>query len=126
MSSTNGRGRYLYIQTNDIREGRNAVLGYTRKDDGTLDPLPGNPFYTGGTGVNNDTHGKLGPNDNDTPLVISQDGMRLFTVNTHSNTIAVFDIRQDGSLQHVTGSPFSSQGVAPNSLSVRGTTLLVQ
>ncbi|MBX9604557.1 MAG: hypothetical protein K2X35_26400 [Bryobacteraceae bacterium] len=125
MSSTNGRGRYLYIQTNDIREGRNAVLGYTRKDDGTLDPLPGNPFYTGGTGVNNDTHGKLGPNDNDTPLVISQDGMRLFTVNTHSNTIAVFDIRQDGSLQHVTGSPFSSQGVAPNSLSVRGTTLLV-
>lgn len=118
-------GRYLYIQTNDIREGQNAVLGYSRKADGTLEPLPGNPFYTGGTGMNNNTHGKLGPHDNDTPLVISQDGKRLFTVNTHSNSVAVFDIQHDGSLWHVKGSPFSSQGVAPNSLSVHGGTLLV-
>jgi len=118
-------GSYLYIQTNDIREGQNAVLGYVRHDDGTLDPLPGNPFYTGGTGMNNNTHGKLGPHDNDTPLVISQDGKHLFTVNTHSNTIAVLTIRDDGSLQHVKGSPFPSHGVAPNSLSVNGHTLLV-
>ena len=117
--------RYLYIQTNDIREGQNAVLGYTRNDDGTLTPLPGNPFYTGGTGINNDTHGKLGPHDNDTPLIVSQDGKRLFTVNTHSNTIAVFDIQPDGSLRHVKGSPFLSHGVAPNSLSLSGMTLLV-
>lgn len=116
---------FIYIQTNDIREGQNAVLGYSRKIDGTLELLPGSPFYAGGTGINNDTHGKLGPHDNDTPLVISQDGARLFTVNTHSNTIAVFDIRSDGSLQHVKGSPFSSHGVAPNSLSVSGKTLLV-
>lgn len=118
-------GRYLYIQTNDIREGQNAVLGYSRDDDGTLVPLPGNPFFTGGTGINNDTHGKLGPHDNDTPLVVSEDGRRLFTVNTHSNTIAVFDIQHDGSLRPVKGSPFSSCGIAPNSLSVRGSTLLV-
>ncbi len=118
-------GQYLYIQTNDIREGQNAVLGYVRKDDGRLDPLPGNPFYTGGTGINNDTHGKLGPHDNDTPLIISQNGTRLFTVNTHSNTVAVFDIQPDGALRHVKGSPFGSHGVAPNSLAVSGTTLLV-
>lgn len=118
-------GKYLYIQTNDMREGQNAVLGYSRKDDGALEPLPGNPFFAGGTGMNNNTHGKLGPNDNDTPLVISQDGRRLFTVNTHSNTIAVFDIQRDGSLRHVKGSPFPSHGVAPNSLSVNGNTLLV-
>ncbi|WP_417848867.1 hypothetical protein [Thalassoglobus sp.] len=118
-------GRYLYIQTNDIREGQNAVLGYTRNDDGTLTPLAGNPFFTGGTGINNDTHGKLGPNDNDTPLVVSSDGKRLFTVNCHSNTIAVFDISHDGSLKHVPGSPFSSHGIGPNSLSVNGHTLLV-
>lgn len=117
--------QFLYIQTNDIREGQNAVLGYNRKDDGTLEPLPGNPFYTGGTGINNDTHGKLGPHDNDTPIIISPDGKRLFTVNTHSNTVAVFDIQPDGSLRHVKGSPFSSHGVAPNSLSLSGTTLLV-
>lgn len=125
MNTKADRGRYLYIQTNDIREGQNAVLGYSRKDDGTLEPLPSNPFYTGGTGINNNTHGKLGPHDNDTPLVISQDGARLFTVNTHSNTIAVFDIQPDGSLRHVKGSPFFSQGVAPNSLSVNDNTLLV-
>ncbi|MCA9055831.1 MAG: hypothetical protein KDA75_18480, partial [Planctomycetaceae bacterium] len=118
-------GRYLYIQTNDIREGQNAVLGYTRGDDGALTPLPGNPFFTGGTGINNDTHGKLGPNDNDTPLVISADGQRLFAVNCHSNTIAVFDIAHDGSLKHVPGSPFPSHGIGPNSLSVNGHTLLV-
>ncbi|MBA4030583.1 MAG: hypothetical protein C0478_06785 [Planctomyces sp.] len=118
-------GRYLYIQANDIREGRNAVLGYARHDDGTLSPLPGNPYYTAGTGVNNDTHGKLGPHDNDTPLVVSQNGKYLFSVNTHSNTIAAFSIHDDGSLKHVKGSPFSSHGVAPNSLSVSGDVLLV-
>ncbi|HMS83847.1 MAG TPA: hypothetical protein PKD12_09360 [Nitrospira sp.] len=125
MTAKTGCNKYLYIQTNDIREGQNAVLGYVRRDDGTLEPLPGNPFYTGGTGINNDTHGKLGPHDNDTPLIISQDGTRLFTVNTHSNTVAVFDIQPDGSLRHVKGSPFSSQGVAPNSLALIGSTLLV-
>ena len=122
---TTNCGKFLYIQTNDIREGQNAVLGYIRKDDGTLDPLPGNPFYTGGTGINNDTHGKLGPHDNDTPLIVSQDGKRLFTVNTHSNTVAALDILADGSLRHVKGSPFSSHGVAPNSLTISRQTLLV-
>ncbi len=122
---TTHQNQFLYIQTNDIREGQNAVLGYNRNDDGTLDPLPGNPFYTRGTGINNDTHGKLGPHDNDTPLIVSQDGKRLFTVNTHSNTIAVFDIQPDGSLRHVKGSPFPSHGVAPNSLSLSGMTLLL-
>ena len=95
--------RYLYLQTNDIREGQNAVLGFRRLEDGSLSPLKANPFYTAGTGVNNDTHGKLGPNDNDTPMCPSSDGRRLFVVNTHSNTIAVFDLADDGSLRHVPG-----------------------
>ncbi len=117
--------RYLYLQTNDIREGQNAVLGFRRLEDGSLSPLTANPFYTAGTGVNNDTHGKLGPNDNDTPMCSSSDGRRLFVVNTHSNTIAVFDVADDGSLRHVPGSPFSSHGIAPNSVSLSGHTLLV-
>ncbi len=123
-SSHAAGGSYFYTLTNDTREGKNAVLGYTRADDGTLTPLAGNPFLTGGTGIDNDTHGKLGPNDNDTPLALSEDGKRLFAVNTHSNTIAVLDIQDDGSLKPVKGSPFDSHGVAPNSLSVRGGTLL--
>lgn len=124
-SSQADDGRFLYIQANDIREGQNAVLGYVRHDNGTLSPMPGNPYYTAGTGVNNDTHGKLGPHDNDTPLVVSQNGKYLFSVNTHSNTIAALTIHDDGSLKHVKGSPFSSHGVAPNSLSVSGNALLV-
>ena len=118
-------GRYLYIQTNDIREVQNAVLGYSRMDDGSLKPLPSNPFFTAGTGMNNDTYGKLGPHDNDTPVVITPDGKNLYAVNVHSNTVAAFDLMHDGSLKHVNGSPFSSRGIAPNSLSVAGRTLLV-
>lgn len=119
------QGRYLYIQTNNILEDQNAVIGYERMEDGKLKMLPGSPFPTHGTGMNNNTFGKVGPNDNDSPLIISPDGKRLFTVNAHSNTIAVFDIAHDGSLRHVNGSPFPSKGRMPNSLSISGDTLVV-
>lgn len=111
-------GRFLYIQSNNILEGQNSVIAYERLASGKLNSLPSSPFLTGGTGMNNNTHGKVRPHDNDTPIVLSADGKRLFTVNTHSNTIAVFDIMRDGSLRHVKGSPFSSMGVGPNSLSI--------
>ena len=111
-------GRFLYIQSNSILEGQNSIIAYRRLSNGKLQSLPGSPFLTGGTGMNNNTHGKVGPHDNDTPIVLSADGKRLFTVNTHSNTIAVFDIMRDGSLCHVKGSPFPSMGIGPNSLSI--------
>src|SRR5512147_718420 len=85
-------GRFLYIQSNNTSEGQNSIIAYERLPDGKLKPLPGSPFRTGGTGMNNNTHGKLGPQDNDTPIVPSADGKRLFAVNIHSNTVAVFDI----------------------------------
>ena len=118
-------GKYLYIQSNGVAEGQNTIIAYERHHDGTLTPHPAGPFMTGGTGVNNSTNGKLGPNDNDTPIVVSADKKRLFTVNGHSNTIAVFDIQADGSLRHVKGSPFDSMGVNPVSLSISGNILLV-
>ncbi len=118
-------GKYLYTQTNDIREGKNAVLGYERRDDGSLEPLAGNPFYTGGTGMNNNTYGKLGPHDNDTPVIITDDGKHLLAVNVHSNSIAVFKINDDGSLVAVSGSPFSSEGIGPNSLTQFGEAVIV-
>jgi DNA-binding beta-propeller fold protein YncE len=112
------RSRFLYIQSNSILEGQNSVIAYRRLSNGKLKLLPGSPFLTGGTGMNNNTHGKVGPHDNDTPIVLSADGKRLFAVNTHSNTIAAFDVLYDGSLRHVKGSPFSSMGIGPNSLSI--------
>ena len=116
---------HLYLQSGNTAEGQNSIIGYHRGPDGTLNPLPGSPFLTGGTGIDNSTNGKLGPNDNDTPIVKSPDGKRLFAVNGHSNTIAVFNITADGSLRHVPGSPFPSAGVGPVSLAVTGNLLLV-
>jgi 6-phosphogluconolactonase (cycloisomerase 2 family) len=124
-STAHSEGRFLYIQSNNILEGQNSIIAYERPPDGKLKPLPGSPFLTGGTGMNNNTHGKLGPQDNDTPIVLSTDGKRLFTVNIHSNTIAAFDIMPDGSLRHVKGSPFPSMGVGPVSLSISDDILLV-
>jgi 6-phosphogluconolactonase (cycloisomerase 2 family) len=118
-------GKYLYIQSNDVADGKNAVIAYERQQDGTLSAHSAGPFMTGGTGVDNSTNGKLGPNDNDSPIVVSADNKRLFAVNGHSNSIAVFDIQADGSLKHVKGSPFSSHGVQPVSLAISNDVLLV-
>lgn len=118
-------GSYLYLQSANTAEGQNSIVAYRRMENGELVPVSGSPFLTGGTGIDNSTNGKLGPNDNDTPIVTSVDGKRLFAVNGHSNTIAVFDILADGALRHVKGSPFPSMGVGPVSLAVTGSTLLV-
>lgn len=118
-------GRFLYTQTNDHQPGMNAVIAYERAADGSLNPHADGPFLTNGTGIDNNTNGKLGPNDNDTPIIASADGKRMFAVNGNSNTIAVFDILADGALAHVPGSPFSSMGISPVSLSLSGDTLIV-
>ncbi|MBZ0268246.1 lactonase family protein [bacterium] len=125
VSESRAEGRYLYLQSGNTAEGQNSIVAYRRGRDGDMNPLPGSPFLTGGTGINNSTNGKLGPNDNDTPIVKSADGKRLFAVNGHSNTIAVLDIDKHGSLRHVPGSPFPSGGIGPVSLAVAGDVLLV-
>ena len=128
VGSTSGlraQERLLYTLSNNIETGQNAVIAYQRMADGTLAPHPAGPFLTRGTGIDNDTNGKLGPNDNDTPLVLSADGRHLFAVNGHSNTIAAFAVADDGSLRHVPGSPFPSAGIGPVSLAVSGDLLLV-
>lgn len=115
----------LYIQSANTAEGQNSIVAYRRNADGDLLPLAGSPFRTGGTAINNSTNGKLGPNDNDTPIIRSADGKRLFAVNGHSNTIAVFNILQNGSLRAVAGSPFPSRGIGPVSLAVTRDILVV-
>jgi DNA-binding beta-propeller fold protein YncE len=117
--------RMLYTLSNEIESGRNSVIAYTRLADGKLKAHPAGPFLTKGTGIDNPTNGKLGPNDNDAPLIVSPDGRRLFAVNGNTNTVAVFDVAADGSLRHVAGSPFASEGIGPVSLSLSGDILLV-
>ncbi len=118
-------GRFLYIESNDHAEGMNSIVAYERRKDGSLGLHTKGPFLTGGTGIDNNTNGKLGPNDNDTPIIASPDGRRLYAVNGHSNTVAVFDIQPDGSLSQLPGSPFPSMGIGPASLSISGDVLLV-
>lgn len=123
--SAHAKGKYLYLQSGNTAEGQNSIVAYERTSSGGLEPLAGSPFLTNGTGIDNSTNGKLGPNDNDSPIVLSQDGKRLFAVNGHSNTVAVLDILRDGSLRAVSGSPFASMGVGPVSLAITGDILLV-
>jgi len=125
ISNAVAAGKFLYVQSNNVAEGKNSIIAYERHEDGSLTPHPAGPFMTGGTGINNNTNGKLGPNDNDSPIVVSADKKRLFAVNGHSNSIAAFSIQSDGSLKHVKGSPFDSMGINPVSLAISGDVLLV-
>lgn len=114
----------LYVLSNSPTAGQNSVLAYTRANDGSLTTMPGSPFLTGGIGVANPGQ-ILGPDDIDFALAASSDHKRLFAVNPGSNTIAVFDIAQNGSLTAVSGSPFSSNGINPVSVAVDGDHLIV-
>lgn len=63
--------KFLYTLTNNIQENENAVAQYKRLNDGTIQFIR---FYkTNGTGINNNTHGKLGPQDNDSQIIVTND-----------------------------------------------------
>lgn len=114
--------KFLYTLTNNIKESENTVAQYKRLNDGTIQFIR---FYkTNGTGINNDTHGKLGPQDNDSQIIVTNDKKRLYAVNTHSNNISGFNINKDGTLTDIPGSPFPSKGIAPVSINISGNILM--
>ena len=116
-SNSNGDGDIIYLETNDFNG--NAILAYYHENDSTLVPLPGSPFSTGGNGIANPTQG-LGPDDDDNQVRITADKKFLMAVNAGSNSIAVFKILNNGLLEPVTGSPFSSGGENPVSIGESG------
>lgn len=105
----------IYVENNDFHDNKNAILAFRINAAGKMESLPGSPFLTGGAGLGNPAQ-ILGPDDQDTPIMITADGKFLLAVNGGSNTIAVFAINADGSLRAVPGSPFSSRGETPVSL----------
>ncbi len=117
-----GPNGVVYIESNTPD---NHILGFRLNDAGKLVPLPGSPYSMGGAGTNPDslTAAGLGPFDSDQNMV--RHGDRIFAVNSGSDTVAVFDIRRNGSLSPVHGSPFPSGGVNPVSVGVSGNTLVV-
>jgi 6-phosphogluconolactonase (cycloisomerase 2 family) len=120
----NVEGDIVYLESNGYGDNENSILAYYDDGTGQLKPLLGSPFKTGGAGLGNPQQ-ILGPDDQETPLVFSNDKKYLFAVNPGSNTIAAFKIDVHGRLQAVNGSPFASGGQTPQSLSVAGNYLYV-
>ncbi|MEQ1530434.1 MAG: hypothetical protein ABL925_14055 [Methylococcales bacterium] len=116
----------VYTLTNDPVPNGNAVVAFHQHADGSLVPLAGSPFPTGGAGWKSEfSMPHFGPFDMDQTIVLSADKKRLFTVNGGSDTIAVFDIKEDGALEPVPGSPFASGGKNPVSIGIAGNYIVV-
>ncbi|ALF53804.1 hypothetical protein ACX27_14635 [Nostoc piscinale CENA21] len=120
----------VYTQSNIPTPNANSILGFRRDALGMLTPLSTPFFPTGGAGFPNASIVGRGPFfitafASDQEVIVNPEKTRLFAVNSGSNTIAVFDIHQDGSLSPVEGSPFPSGGVQPVSLGLAGDILTV-
>jgi 6-phosphogluconolactonase (cycloisomerase 2 family) len=125
ISTAHAQGSAIvYVESNLAAPAGNSILAYRRDAAGNLTALPGSSFPTGGDGVGNValTEGQF---DSDQNVIVSAEGTRLFAVNSGSDSIAVFDIGQDGTLVPVVGSPFPSGGVNPVSLGLAGDRLYV-
>ena len=110
VTATASSGVVGHVYVNDNTSGANAIAAFDRHADGTLTPMAGSPFATGGagTGLGLASQGSL---------QMSSDGRYLLAVDAGSNQISVLRIKHDGSLQAV-GGPVSSDGVNPVSIAV--------
>lgn len=124
MPMSMSREPVIYVENNDFHDNKNAVLAFRINEEGKMKALPGSPFLTGGAGLGNPSQ-ILGPDDQETPIIISADGKYLLAVNGGSNTIAVFEIHDDGSISAVAGSPFPSNGETPVSLAQKNNFIFV-
>lgn len=119
----------VYTESNIPSENGNTILAFEQDVNGKLTPLPNSPFPTGGAGIADPTFTPSGGPfliaDNDQNVIVNPEHTRLFAVNSGSNTIAVFDIKKDGTLSPVSGSPFPSGGVNPESLGLANDVLYV-
>jgi DNA-binding beta-propeller fold protein YncE len=112
----------VYVMTNESNPSiGNAVLAYTRGDNGALTLL--GVFPTGGIGPGPSFD--FGPNASDRNLALDVPGSTLFAVNGGSDSVAAFRVDRDGSLTAIPGSPIPSLGTDPVSVAVSGSTLLV-
>jgi 6-phosphogluconolactonase len=100
---------HAYVNNNSATT--NGVAGFARYSDGTLTPLPGSPFATGGAGIGTPT-GSAGA------LQFSADGRYVLAVDAASNDISVLKVANDGSLGLV--GTTDSNGTTPLSIAVHG------
>jgi 6-phosphogluconolactonase (cycloisomerase 2 family) len=101
------------VYVNDNTAVANTVAGFDRHADGSLTPIPGSPFKTGGAGT-----GATLPSQG--ALQISDDGKYVLAVDAGSNGISVLRISHDGSLSQIEGGTVPSGGLEPVSIAVHG------
>lgn len=95
-----------FVYTNNDIGGPNSVSGLSVAADGSLTPIPGSPFATGGTGVS----GGFFASNRITSVVVKD---VLYAGNSGSDNVTAFSIDPGtGVLTSVSGSPFATGGMA--------------
>ena len=107
-----GAGHFVY--TNDDQPS-NTVSAFSAGSDGSLTPIAGSPFATGGAGQGG---GLFASNR----IGVGIAGNFLFASNAGSNNVSVFSIDPNtGVLTPVAGSPFATAGSAISGMAVSPT-----
>jgi 6-phosphogluconolactonase len=102
-----------YVYVNDNAASSNTVAAFRRHRDGSLTPLPGSPFATGGAG----TGTAIGSQGS---LQTALRGRYVLAVDPGSNQVSALAVRGDGSLRPVRAGTVSSGGTDPVSIAVHG------
>jgi len=99
-----------HAYVNDNAAGSNTVAAFDRHADGSLTPIPGSPFATGGAGLG----AGLGSQG---AIQLSPNRRFLLAVDAGSNQISVLRLTHRGIPESV-GEPVSSGGVQPVSIAI--------
>jgi 6-phosphogluconolactonase len=101
--------RLGHVYVDDNTAGSNTISGYDRLADGTLSPIPGSPFFAGGTGTGSSIASQGA-------IQVSSDGRYVLAVDAGSNQISVLRIGPDGALRLVGDGVVDSHGSDPVSI----------
>jgi 6-phosphogluconolactonase len=102
-----------HVYVNDNTKGTNTIGAFDRHADGTLTPLAGSAFPTGGAGTGTGL-AEQGA------IQITSDGRFVIAVDAGSDQVSVLRIHPDGSLRLVSHGVVSSGGAQPDSVAVFG------
>jgi 6-phosphogluconolactonase len=105
-----------HVYLDDGTAGANAIAGFSRHADGTLTPIPGSPFESGGAG----TGAGLGSQG---AVQLAAGGRFLLAADAGSNQVSVLQVEPGGALRGI--SVVSSGGVKPVSIAVHGSLVYV-
>jgi 6-phosphogluconolactonase len=102
-----------HVYVNDNTKGTNTIGAFDRHADGTLTPLVGSAFPTGGAGTGTGL-------SEQGAIQITSDGRFVIAVDAGSDQVSVLRIHPDGSLRLVSHGVVSSGGAQPDSVAVFG------